>query len=117
MTRTKFASWEDLFENKSSFQEYNNKLEAIGQAFAQTLDDHVAMWRFLSDNAGIVLLTKNASKPSDFFLLHHCGTAGGSVMGDKQHAVAVTSFTADTNLASVLTQPIAERIDRRIPSS
>ena len=107
MTRTKFASWEDLFENKSSFQDYNNKLETIGQAFSQTLNDHVAMWRFLSDNVGIVLLTKNASKPSNYFLLHHCNTAGGSVMGDERHAVAVTSFTADTNPATVLTQPIA----------
>ena len=38
-------------------------------------------------------------------------------MGDERHAVAVTSFTADTIPATVLTQPIASQIDRRIPSA
>ena len=49
--QTNLSLWEDLFENKASYQTYNNKLEAIRAGYLDAAKNANAAWQFLATTA------------------------------------------------------------------
>ena len=103
-----------MFKHKAAFQAYNTKLQAIStEAMEEVAEDNKKGWHFMTENPGLTLLAKNATRPEEFFLLHHCGVTGESIMGENRQSVAFAEYEKATAPVTVLLKPLFARVSTR----